>query len=175
MHLGWQSWIGECQRFGETLCHKLRAKDRQEALYLILLTSRGAREDVVRGLEAGADDYITKPYDIEELRARIKVGRRILALQNELRKQEKLEGVLEMAGAVCHALNQPLQSVSGFSELIMMDVDESDPQYHNLKTIKEEIDRIGKLTRKIMKISKYRVKGYLDGKMKIIDIENAAQ
>jgi DNA-binding response OmpR family regulator len=52
--------------------------------YLILLTAKGSKEDLVAGLEAGADDYITKPFDRAELRARVQVGMRMVALQRSL-------------------------------------------------------------------------------------------
>ncbi len=159
---------------GPELCRRLRAQEGEKPLYLILLTARGERGDIVRGLSAGADDYIAKPYDNEELRARIDVGRRILRLQEALVRKEKLQGVIEMAGAVCHELNQPLQSVSGFSEMLLMDLPADDPNYQSLKMIKEGIDRIGSLTRKIMRITEYRTKEYLGGKSKIVDIEGAS-
>ena len=79
---------------GATLCRKLKEQERKEPLYLILLTSRGDTSDVVHGLEAGADDYITKPYNNAELQARVKVGCRMIALQNEMREREKLQWVL---------------------------------------------------------------------------------
>ena len=159
---------------GPTLCRKLRGQERKDPLYLILLTSRGESGDIVRGLEAGADDYIAKPYNNEELRARVNVGRRMITLQNELREREKFQGVLEMAGAVCHELNQPLQSVSGFSELILMDMEAGDPNYERLKNIKMGIERLGELTRRIMKITRYQSKPYM-GRSEIIDIERASQ
>lgn len=158
---------------GLTLCRKLRKQERKDPLYLILLTSRGESGDIVRGLEAGADDYIAKPYDNAELKARVDVGRRMLMLQNEMREREKLQGVLEMAGAVCHELNQPLQVVSGFAEILLLDVDTDDRKYKKLKTIKEGIDRIGELTRRIMKITRYQAKPYLKGR--IVDIHQASE
>ena len=160
---------------GLSLCRKLHEQERPEPLYLILLTSKDERDDIVQGLEAGADDYISKPFDNEELRARVNVGRRMITLQNELREREKLQGVLEMAGAVCHELNQPLQSVSGFSELLLMDMETSDPNCERLKNIKTGIERIGELTRKIMKITRYRSKNYMNGKSRILDIDKASQ
>ncbi len=160
---------------GLSLCRKLREQERSEPLYLILLTSKDEQDDIVQGLEAGADDYISKPFDNEELRARVNVGRRMVTLQNELREREKLQGVLEMAGAVCHELNQPLQSVSGFSELLLMDMETSDPNCEKLKNIKTGIERIGELTRKIMKITRYRSKNYMNGKSRILDIDQASQ
>jgi len=159
---------------GPTLCQKLRAQEKEGPLYLILLTSKTESRDIAQGLESGADDYIAKPYDVEELRARINVGKRMIALQNEQREREKLQGVLEMAGAVCHELNQPLQTVSGYSELLLLDMQSSDPNFEGLKNIKTGIERLGQLTRKIMKITRYQSKPYLDGS-KIIDIDGASQ
>ncbi len=159
---------------GLSLCRKLRGQERNDPQYLIMLTSNSASEDIVQGLEAGADDYIAKPYNHEELRARVNVGRRIIRLQNELREREKLQGVLEMAGAVCHELSQPLQSVSGFSELIFMDLEADDPNFESLKHIEKGIERLGELVRKIMRITRYQSKPYLN-RSKIIDIEEASQ
>jgi len=160
---------------GPSLCRKLRATVREEPLYLILLTARSGRQSLVEGLEAGADDYIPKPFDNDELRARILVGRRILELQAELRQREKLQGVLEMAGAVCHEINQPLQSILGYSELLLMELDRDDPRLDILEKIGAGAERIGSLTRKIMTITKYQSKGYMDGKTRIVDIERASQ
>ncbi|MCP3951831.1 MAG: response regulator [Desulfobacterales bacterium] len=159
---------------GLSLCRKLREQERSKPLYLILLTSKNKRGNIIQGLEAGADDYIAKPFDNEELRARVDVGRRVITLQNELREREKFQGVLEMAGAVCHELNQPLQSVSGFSELLMMNLDENDALYDTLGKIRTGIDRIGELTRKIMNITHYRAKNYLNDKTRIVDIDKAS-
>lgn len=158
---------------GAALCRKLRAQDRKDPLYLILLTSRKDRGDLVEGLEAGADDYIPKPYDSTELRARVNVGWRMINLLNDMREREKLQGVLEMAGAVCHELNQPLQGVSGFSELLLQNLQPDDPNYTSLKNIQVGIERMGELTHRIMKITHYQSKPYLE--RRIVDIEQASQ
>ena len=86
---------------------------------------------------------------------------------------EKLQSVLELAGAVCHNLNQPMQSILGFSELILMDMNSKDPIYDKLITINEQISRMGVITQKLMKINSYEVTEYINGR-KIIDIEKAA-
>lgn len=69
---------------GPELCRRLRRTPAISSLYLILLTAKGTREEIVTGLEAGADDYLVKPFDPEELRARVGVGRRIVELQQSL-------------------------------------------------------------------------------------------
>ena len=65
---------------GLELCRRIRAVSPPSTVYVILLTGRSSRQDLVAGLEAGADDYLTKPFDPDELRARIHVGQRTLGL-----------------------------------------------------------------------------------------------
>ena len=72
------------QLTGVEVCRELRKQKSLPARYLILLTSKSEKEDIVSGLEAGADDYITKPFNQDELRARIKVGLRVVELQQQL-------------------------------------------------------------------------------------------
>lgn len=69
---------------GTEVCRRVRQEAATRGAYLILLTARGRKEDVLMGLRAGADDYVTKPFDQEELMARIQVGTRILELQSAL-------------------------------------------------------------------------------------------
>jgi putative two-component system response regulator len=66
---------------GLEVCRQLRALQRPEPTYVIMLTARGGKQNIVAALENGADDFITKPFDREELRARLNVGRRIVELQ----------------------------------------------------------------------------------------------
>jgi len=69
---------------GVAICKSLRALKAEPYPYVILLTGNDRKEDVVSGLEAGADDYLTKPFDTYELKARLRAGERILTLQQEL-------------------------------------------------------------------------------------------
>jgi diguanylate cyclase (GGDEF)-like protein len=77
---------------GVEICRRLRRSPRNGYVYIILLTGKNSREDLVKGLEAGADDYIRKPFDGAELRARLNAGRRIVTLQAKLlAAQEELQ------------------------------------------------------------------------------------
>ena len=78
-----------------------------------------------------------------------------------------------MSDAVCHELNQPLQSISTYSELLMMDMDKENPSYEKITVIKGQVDRMGEITKKLMHITKYETKGYLRGQ--IIDIDKASK
>ena len=72
---------------GPELCRRIRRDEARSHLYVMLLTSRDSRADLVAGLDAGADDYLIKPFDPEELRARVHVGLRVLSLQDRLSEQ----------------------------------------------------------------------------------------
>ena len=78
---------------GDTLVRRIRAHPGASYIYVILLTSRSEKEDIVAGIDAGADDFMTKPFDNEELRARIRAGERVIRL--ELALAEKNRGLLE--------------------------------------------------------------------------------
>lgn len=69
---------------GPEICRRVRALSEHPYVYILLVTGRTQRGDLLRGLESGADDYLTKPFDSEELRTRLMVGQRILDLQNKL-------------------------------------------------------------------------------------------
>jgi len=69
---------------GVELCRRVRAAGREPYVYILLLTARTESHDLVEGIEAGADDYLTKPFNTHELRARLRAGTRILNLQEEL-------------------------------------------------------------------------------------------
>ena len=69
---------------GPMLCRELRQLPELAAMYVILITGNQAQKDVVWGLESGADDYIKKPFDWDELRARLRIGSRIVSLQHAL-------------------------------------------------------------------------------------------
>ena len=80
---------------GIEICRRLRATPGFEFVYVILLTSRGGKEDLADGLAAGANDYIAKPFDPIELEARVRVGERMVHLQSSLAARVKeLEAAL---------------------------------------------------------------------------------
>jgi diguanylate cyclase (GGDEF)-like protein len=86
---------------GPQICREFRAKPSSHYIYIILLTARSAKDDIVEGLEAGADDYIIKPFDAVELRARLLAGGRIVDLQDRLLEAQAthdgLTGILNRA------------------------------------------------------------------------------
>jgi len=99
---------------GIDVCRQIRRKKKAFPLYFILLTAKVKNEEIIEGLEAGADDYIIKPFEKGELRARIKAGQRVVGLQLELAKRIKelqaaqthiktLQGIIPIC-AHCHKI-----------------------------------------------------------------------
>jgi len=82
---------------GIEICRKMRGpSSRTLPLYIILLSSKDSKKDIINGIEAGADDYITKPFEPDELRVRVNAGERVLKLQFNLKDRiKKLEMALE--------------------------------------------------------------------------------
>jgi CheY-like chemotaxis protein len=72
---------------GPEICKALRMHQQQRYVYILLLTSKDQKADLIEGLESGADDYLIKPLDMDELEARLHAGQRVLRLQSDLLKQ----------------------------------------------------------------------------------------
>jgi two-component system cell cycle response regulator len=94
------------QMDGVDVCRRLRAQETLQPPYLILLTALGDKESVVTGLDAGADDFVRKPYDPDELRARLAVGRRLLELNDELLGAQHALEILARTDALTGVLNR---------------------------------------------------------------------
>jgi phosphoserine phosphatase RsbU/P len=82
---------------GIEICRRIAADNAYRPMHLILLTTRSDKEDIVEGFQAGANDYITKPFQHDELQARVQVGARVVQLQLEL-----AERVKELEQALAH-------------------------------------------------------------------------
>ncbi len=95
------------------------------------------------------------------------------AAQKALIEQERLKGVLEMAGAVAHELSQPVQGILGWGEIILKNIDKTDPNYDILQRICAQIETIGQLISRLTSITRYVTKDY-PGSTGIIDIEKAS-
>jgi diguanylate cyclase (GGDEF)-like protein len=82
-HLAILDWMMP-EMDGVEVCGKVRERTGTPYVYILLLSAKSQREDLVKGMESGADDYITKPFDANELKVRLRAGRRILDLQTQL-------------------------------------------------------------------------------------------
>lgn len=89
---------------GLEICRRLRQKNRHkefEYTYIILLTAKDERDDLIQGLNSGADDYVTKPFDLLELKARLNAGRRIVELYRLLKKLATIDSLTGLLNRRC--------------------------------------------------------------------------
>jgi two-component system, sensor histidine kinase and response regulator len=111
---------------GIEVCRKIREKMEASYVFIIMLTSKTEKDELLKGFEAGVDEYITKPVSFQELIARIKVGKRIVELEQKLKEKQKElfvnnERKNQFIGIAAHDLRNPVISIRGFSELLLKD------------------------------------------------------
>jgi two-component system, NtrC family, sensor kinase len=114
---------------GSGLIRRIRASQRPGYVYAMLLTAKSQKEDLVEGMEAGADDFLTKPFDRDELRVRLRAGERIIRLEHHLRgtqaalvQTEQLASLGRLAGGVAHEINNPIAYVINNLAVLRRDV-----------------------------------------------------
>lgn len=159
---------------GFEVCRKLKNSETTEKIPIIFLTAKTDTDDIVKGFELGAADYVTKPFNACELLARVHTNLELKKVEHERIQKEKLQGVIEMAGAVCHEINQPMQVVCGYSDLLLEDISKDNPIHKDLSIIKGQIVKMGEITKKLMMITQYKTRDYIEGR-KIIDIDKASK
>jgi DNA-binding response OmpR family regulator len=140
---------------GLELCRRIRRNARRANLYVILLTARDTSADVVAGLDAGADDYLVKPFDLDELRARAQVGRRLVSLQERLADrvaelQDALKRVKQLNGLlpICAYCKRIRTDQDYWEQVEHYVADHSDAQFSHgicptcFDTVSAEIDAV---------------------------------
>jgi phosphoserine phosphatase RsbU/P len=104
---------------GIEVCHRLRALETDQPPYIIMLTSKDEKANIVAGLEAGADDYVAKPYDPGELNARVRVGMRMILMQAKLAgRTGELQEALKEQEKLTVELKETLSQVKALSGLL---------------------------------------------------------
>ena len=122
---------------GLELCRHMRAEKGADFAYIILLTSRSGKANYLEAMEAGADDFISKPFEREQFAARVRVAQRILELHGNLRDvntdlerrvrertaqlEEALRAKSEFLSRASHELRTPMNHVLGFAQLLELD------------------------------------------------------
>ena len=109
---------------GIEICRKLQEEHKSDFIYVILLTAKEGMENLTAALEAGASDYITKPFEKEELLGRLRVGERIIALQLQLAQSQKMESIGQLAAGIAHEINTPTQYVGDNAKFIQESFDD---------------------------------------------------
>lgn len=149
---------------GLALCNILKSDEKYKTIYYIILTARSSLKDRIMGLDIGADDFLVKPIENQELLARIRSGIRIYNLQSELRNIEHSKAVIEMACTIGHKINNPLSSLilsikSIENELTQV---EAEKLSEDIKVIKESIERISKFVQELIHLQNPQLVDYID-------------
>ena len=155
---------------GVQLCNILKKDENHKIIYFIILTARASLKDRVQGLDFGADDFLVKPIENQELLARIRSGVRIYNLQNELKNIEHSKALIEMACTIGHKINNPLSSLSVSIENLRSELSETGNHQDDFDVITQSIQRIKKLVDSLIEIKTPEVIEYAqDNKMLKID------
>ena len=154
---------------GLEFCRRIRAEPRADYTYIVLLTSRSGKTNYLEAMTAGADDFITKPFEKDALAARVRVAERILGLHASLRtantdlerrvceRTAELETALhakdEFLSRASHELRTPMNHVLGFAQLLEMDA-LTDAQAGSVQQILTSGQHLLQLIDRILAVSK---------------------
>ncbi len=120
---------------GVDLCRRIRERQSEPYTYILLLTARGQKQDIIQGMGAGADDYITKPFDPQELQMRLSAGRRIINLQAEL-----LEARESLRYLATHDSMTGLANRASILDQLRNEIDRSNREGSNVGILIADID-----------------------------------
>ena len=144
---------------GLEVCRRIRAHPAGRDTFVLLVTPAEARDDLAGVLDAGADDYVSKPSTPENLRARLEIAARRIAQEEarraaeaELARARWLAGIGETTIALEHEINNPLSALLGHAELLLMDGDLSAGQREELQTVRDQAERIADVVRRLAKL-----------------------
>jgi DNA-binding response OmpR family regulator len=157
---------------GLELCSRLRSRQDRRFTYIIFLTGRSATRDMVEGLAAGADDYLSKPFEETELSARIQVGVRVVRMWEQMLELEKNRVLSQTAGAMAHEIAQPLSIIMGQAQLLQMRGPGGKAEQRRYASIYQAGQRVDDILRQMEAARSHIVKPYLDDG-EIIDFDAA--
>ncbi len=159
---------------GVELCAWVKTQESLRKTFFILVTIREEPRDKVKGLNSGADDYVTKPYDEEELLARIRAGLRLQELQREVVVLERKMAVVQVAATAAHEINNPLTGVFGYIDLMRIAIEADAPKESvlaYLDKVSSQAVRVRDTVAKLSSLKEVQTKEYL-GQQRILDLDS---
>ena len=165
---------------GLGLCRRIRESEIGDP-FLLVVTGRDKREDLLKALDAGADDYVTKPVTADELVARLRIAERRIEITGarrqaeiELRRARYLAGIGETSLALQHEINNPLAAMLSHASLLEAGMVEDSEKDEALATIVQQARRIGEVVKRLRQIEQPRSVEYL-GSSRMLDIGPSAE
>jgi len=162
---------------GYSVCKMLKGPENTKYIPIIIITSRSSLKEKIMGLELGADDYIVKPFQKEEVLVRVKSLLKLHSLHKRLVQAEKLATLAQVAVSVNHEVNNPLCAISANAEIIKIMLNKGvDPDRINTKieVILNEVDRIKRVIEKLSRATKVVSMEYISG-IQMLDIDQSIE
>ncbi|MHB1863944.1 MAG: response regulator, partial [Gemmatimonadaceae bacterium] len=165
---------------GLELCRQIRAADRNHETFILVLTGRSTHDDLGAVLEAGADDYMSKPTTPNNLRARLIIAQQRMAQESQRRAAEEalakarwLAGIGETSIALQHEINNPLSALLGHAELMLLDAQDAGQDNPHLRVIHEQARRIAEVVKRLGKLRDPQTVEYVGGS-RMLDLSKPA-
>jgi DNA-binding response OmpR family regulator len=157
---------------GYQVCRLLKNNDRTKDIPVLFITSMGSEQDRVEGFAVGGEDYIIKPFYIEELRKRVEIHLTHRMAVQQSAELEKLNLFKEMAIAISHELNNPLAAIYGYLHMAEAEAEPaSENLQHSFTEIHKNLDRISTIVEKLANASRVAKTSYTMDKL-MIDLHN---
>lgn len=158
---------------GLEFCRLVKRDPKLRFTYFIILTARDTQDDKVEGIETGADDFVTKPFNDRELLSRVRAGLRINALQKEISQLQHQKAVTELAMTLGHEINNPL----GIMMLVLQVLQKRNDNEtiadirKELRTVTENGSRIADIVKKLSNLENPQLIPYLkNSDTKMVDL-----
>ncbi len=156
---------------GAELCSRIKSNPDLKHIYFIMITAKTSTHEKVEGLDTGADDYITKPVENEELLARIRSGLRIYDLQQEIKQLEHEKALIEMAATLGHQMNNPLSAINMALTSLKKNIQNKNFNdiEDDIKLIQQSAQRMQEITQKLIMLRDPKLVTYID-KLKMLKL-----
>ncbi|MEW5744268.1 MAG: response regulator [Nitrospirota bacterium] len=135
---------------GLETCERLKAGEHTRYIPVLMLTAKGEVADKVRGLDTGADDYITKPFDYKELSARVRSLLAKREASERLAEEERSEAIEQIMDELAHEIRNPLVSIGGFARRVYESLPEGDPNKAYMEIVVQDVGRLEQMVKQLV-------------------------
>jgi DNA-binding response OmpR family regulator len=163
---------------GLDVCRHIRAADPQRETFIVVVTGHDGPDDLPDVLDAGADDYITKPASPDNLRARLRIAERRIAQERARREAEAevqrsrwLSGIGETTIALQHEINNPLSALLGHAELLLLEYRDRGERNEQVEVIQTQARRIADVVKRLRELRDPRSVTYV-GRQRMLDLSD---
>lgn len=158
---------------GLEFCRLAKQDEKLRFTYFIILTARDTQDDKIEGIETGADDFVTKPFNDRELLTRVRAGLRISGLQKEIAQLQHQKAISELALTLGHEINNPLGIMMLVLQVLQKkkDRDTFAGVRKELNTVVQNGNRIAEIVKKLSNLEDPQLKPYLkDSDTNMVDL-----